>query len=259
MQIIDTHCHIYTEQFNEDRNQMIKRAIDSGVVKMLLPNIDKESWQPMLNLCNEFPDNLHPMCGLHPCDVKDNFEAELSFFEQELKQNHKKHIGIGETGIDLYWDKSTLPQQEESLIRHIKWAVEYDLPLIIHARDSYNEIFKVIKDHYQQGLKGIFHCFSASKKEANFIMELETFLMGIGGVISYKKNNELRDVVSKIPNQFLVLETDAPYLPPVPYRGKRNEPSYLWYTLDVLSQVKNTSKAHLAEITTENTQKLFKL
>ncbi|MGY6560695.1 MAG: TatD family hydrolase [Luteibaculaceae bacterium] len=259
MQIIDTHSHIYGEQFNEDQKAMLQRAQQSGVSKILLPNIDLESYPAMLQLQQLNPDLCFAMCGLHPCDVKEDYQDVLAFFEKELHADASRFIAIGETGIDLYWDKTTLAIQIESLTKHIEWAKQYNLPLVIHARDSYQEIFEVLKIHHDSSLRGVFHCFTAGQKEADFILGLETFMFGIGGVITYKNNQALRDVVATIPTRKLLLETDAPYLPPVPYRGKRNEPSYLPYVLDVLATTIGKSRAETAALTTENAKEMFRL
>jgi TatD DNase family protein len=251
---IDTHSHIYLPEFDGDRKETVHRAIAAGVEKIYLPNVDSETIASLLQLAADFPDVCIPMMGLHPCSVKpETYQAELQIVKQLLFQ--KKYAGVGEIGLDLYWDKSTFNIQVEALETQCAWALELNLPVIIHSRNSTQEAINVISSFAKQGLKGVFHCFSGTKDEAQQIVEMD-FMLGIGGIITYKKS-DLHECIAGISNEFLVLETDAPYLSPVPYRGKRNEPSYIPHVLSTLAQYRNISEEKLAIITTDNARKLF--
>lgn len=251
---IDTHSHIYLPEFNSDRTETVQRAIAAGVEKIYLPNVDSETIDALHQLAAEFPDNCIPMMGLHPCSVKpETYEAELKIVEQLLHQ--RKYAGIGEIGLDLYWDKTTLNIQIEALKVQCEWALALRLPVIIHSRSSTQEAIDVISPYAKKGLKGVFHCFSGTKEEAQQIVALN-FMLGIGGVITYKKS-DLHLAIADVPTELLVLETDAPYLSPVPHRGKRNEPSYIPFVLSTLAQYRNIDAEKLAAITTQNARKLF--
>lgn len=250
---IDTHTHLYSEEFNADRANVIKKAISAGVTKLYLPNIDSTSIEGMLQLEEEYPQNCFPMMGLHPCSVNENVEAELKIVEDWLSK--RKFSAVGEIGIDLYWDKTFFEQQKMAFKRQIDWALQYDLPIVIHCRDAFDEIFEILSS-YQQLPKGIFHCFSGNLEQANKIISLTKFKLGIGGVVTFK-NSGLDKVVGEIDMQHLVLETDSPYLAPVPFRGKRNESSYLMMVAEKVAQIKNSSIAEVAEITTKNAQEIF--
>jgi TatD DNase family protein len=252
-ELVDTHTHLYAEEYEADRHEMIRRALSEGITKMYLPNIDRSSLLPMLNLCEAFPDNCFPMMGLHPCSVNASYKAELSFVESELAKGN--YSGVGETGIDLYWDKTYLDEQRDSFRQHVKWAAELDLPLIIHTRNSFEEAFEIVAQAEKMP-RGIFHCFSGTAEEAERILSLKTFKLGIGGVITYK-NSTLPDVIRNIDIHHLVLETDSPYLPPVPFRGKRNESSYLKFVAARIAEIKNIPLAEVAEITTKNAGEIF--
>lgn len=234
---------------------MIQRALDKGVTRMLLPNIDSTSIGPLFSLTEKFPEHCFAMMGLHPTSVKENYREELSLIEEALVQ--KDIIAIGETGIDLYWDKSFLKEQEEVFATQIGWALELDLPLVIHARDSFQEIFKVLDNAGGPGLRGVFHSFTGGPDELDRALSYD-FMIGINGIVTFKNSN-LGEVVRKIPLNRLLLETDAPFLAPVPYRGKRNESSYLPETASKISEIFNLSLAEVARITSTNAERLFRL
>jgi len=255
MKYIDTHTHLFSKQFNNDRHEAVHRAIDAGVEKMLLPNIDVESIEEMYALCDSFKDNCLPMIGLHPSDVKADYETALA--EIEAQFGKRDFIAIGETGLDYYWDTTFKEQQKKSLLLHIRWAKEKRLPIVLHTRNSFEDTLEMIKAEKDQNLTGIFHCFSGTKEDADKIMNVG-FSMGIGGVLTFK-NSGIAEVVAGIPIEYLVLETDSPYLAPVPYRGKRNESSYIPIIAQKLAEVKNMSIEEVAKITTENAKRLFNL
>ena len=257
MNFIDTHSHLYSSKFDNDREQVVKDAIKLGISKILLPNISSSYTERMLDLCNLFPKNCFPMMGLHPCDVKaDSYEDELKHVEQELST--KKYIAVGETGIDLYWDKSTLKLQKECFIFHIKLAKQYKIPLVIHVRESFDHVIEIIENLNDDNLCGVFHCFSGNAEEANRIVNLNNFYLGIGGVLTFK-NSSLKNTIKKVDIKHLVLETDAPYLSPTPFRGKRNESKYLVSIAEHLAQTMNLSIEEIAKYTTNNAKKLFSL
>jgi len=234
---------------------MVERAIASGVRYMFLPNIDSSSIGAMHDLCARFPENCFPMMGLHPTSVKENFEDELKIVEEQLENN--TYWAIGETGIDLYWDKSFYREQVIAFNRQIDMALEYNLPLVIHARESFKEIFRVLENRDINGLTGVFHCFTGTIEEAERAIRLG-FMLGIGGVLTYKKSG-LDTVVSALGPEHLILETDAPFLPPVPHRGKRNESAYVLHVADKLADVINIPVKDVTKITTQNAAKLFNL
>jgi TatD DNase family protein len=233
---------------------MVQRAIDSGVTKMFLPNIDESSIAGMHDLCERFPGHVYPMMGLHPCDVKEDYREVLHRMKSLLDTG--RYIAVGETGIDLYWDKTTLPIQIEAFRIQVEWAKETGLPIVIHARESYNELFSVLDEMHDPRLKGVFHCFTGSAEQARKIMSYGTFMMGIGGVLTYPKSG-LAETVKAIPSEYLVLETDSPFLTPVPYRGKRNESSYIPLILVKLADAKGVPPEELAEVTTANALRMF--
>lgn len=250
---VDTHTHLYSEEFNSDRTHIIKKAISSGVKKLYLPNIDSTSIEGMLQLEKEFPENCFPMMGLHPCSVNEQVEVELKIVEEWLAK--RKFSAVGEIGIDLYWDKTFFEQQKMAFIKQIDWALQYDLPIVIHCRDAFDEIFEILNS-YAQLPKGIFHCFSGTLEQANKIISLKNFKLGIGGVITFK-NAGLDKVVEQLDLQHLVLETDSPYLAPVPFRGKRNESGYIVMIAEKVAALKNVSIAEVADITSKNSTEIF--
>ena len=261
--LIDTHCHIYDEAFRDDLPDVVARACDAGVELMLMPNINPETLPDLMQVCDTWPEICYPMIGLHPEDLSDDFQGQLSWLKTELDKDQsdgggKRYIGIGETGLDLYWDKSRLDDQIESFRIQIEWALEYDLPIVIHSRDSFSQLYEVIRDYRDTSLRGIFHCFSGSLDEAMALMECSGFMFGIGGVLTYKKST-LPAVLPHIPFDRVVLETDCPYLTPVPFRGKRNEPSYIVYTAECLARVYGCEPDQVADITGRNARRLFRL
>lgn len=255
MHLIDTHCHLYSEEFENDRSDMFERARAIGVKQFCLPAIDSSHAQGMYQLKNQFPDEVFLMMGLHPCYVKENFRDELKFVKQELDKH--SFVAIGEIGLDLYWDKSTLSIQIEAFKQQLEWAKQYQLPVVIHARESLDEIFEVMDSMDLSGLKGIFHCFSGDLSQAKKAIGYG-FLLGIGGVVTFK-NGKIDQYLNEISLDYLVLETDAPYLAPVPFRGKRNEPAYLINVLERLSLIYGINVSEIANRTTENAKTLFNL
>lgn len=255
MFLIDTHAHLYLEEFNSDRHEMVKRAIQAGVSKMLLPNIDSCSIDGMLELCREFAENCFPMMGLHPTSVKENFEAELKIVDAWFEK--QKFIAVGETGIDLYWDKSFIKEQEYAFIHQINLAKKLKIPIVIHSRNSFNELFAILEKHISSDLIGVFHCFTGNLDQAKQIIEMGFFL-GIGGVITFK-NSGLDKVVREVSIEHILLETDSPFLAPVPFRGKRNESAYISIIADRIAEIKNMTVEKVTQITTLNARGLFKV
>lgn len=255
MTLIDSHTHIYLNDFDSDRSAMIDRALEKGVQKLLLPAIDSETHAKQLEVEAQFPAQCLSMMGLHPCSAKESVEEELRIVRSYLEQ--RSFVAIGEVGLDLYWDKDHLDQQYLAFERQIEWALEFDLPIVIHSRESMDRCIEVVKKHQNGKLRGVFHCFSGSVESAKRIIDLG-FYLGIGGVATYK-NAGLPAVIAQLSLDHLLLETDAPYLTPVPHRGKRNEPAYLSLVAEKIAEAKFCSVKEVAEITTANTKKLFRL
>jgi TatD DNase family protein len=255
MTLIDTHSHIYLADFDEDRQAMMERADKAGITRILMPAIDSATHENMLNTAIQFPGKCMSMMGLHPCSVLGNYVDELNMIERYLAKN--KFIAIGETGLDFYWDLTYKDQQYDAFQRQIEWALQYDLPIVIHSRNSIDESIDMIKKNQRGNLKGVFHCFSGSGQQAQQIIDLG-FYLGIGGVVTFK-NAGLDILMKDIDMKYVILETDAPYLAPVPFRGKRNEPAYISYVAQKLADIKSTSIDEIAAITTSNAQKLFGL
>ncbi|MBN2639363.1 MAG: TatD family hydrolase [Bacteroidales bacterium] len=253
MNFTDTHTHLYVEEFDEDRQQIVQKAIDDGVTKMLLPNIDSATLTNMMTLVKGNPKNCFPMMGLHPTSVNDNFQDELALVKKELAT--KNYFGVGEIGIDLYWDETFREQQVEAFRRQLKWAKEYKLSVSIHTRNSFELTLNLVKQELTDDLKGVFHCFTGSPEDAKKVMDTG-FKMGIGGILTFK-NSGLDKVVNQIPMEHLVLETDAPYLTPVPFRGKRNQSAYLIYIAEKLAAIQTMRIEEVAEITTNTADQLF--
>lgn len=251
--IIDTHCHLYVSEFSADYQDVIARALHEGVEKFYLPSIDSQSINNMLGLEQQFPGRCFSMMGLHPCSVKENFQDELQIASDWLSK--RKFAAVGEIGLDFYWDRTFENLQYDAFHQQIEWALHYDLPIVIHSRDSTSECIDVVRQHQNGSLKGIFHCFGSDYEAASKIIDLG-FYLGIGGVLTYK-NSELAGVLEKVALEHMVLETDAPYLSPVPFRGKRNESSYLKYIVEKLATLKDVSREEVAEITTANAEKIF--
>ncbi len=254
--LIDTHTHLYLEQFDEDREAVIQRAIEVGVHKMYLPNIDSSTIEGMLQMETAFKGHCFAMMGLHPCSVKENYTEELQLVKEWIDK--RDFAAIGEIGIDLYWDKTFLKEQQIAFRQQIQWAKEKKRPIVIHARESMEEILEIVEDENDDSLKGIFHCYSGNEKQTQRILDLGGFLFGIGGVITFKNSGKsLRNVLSMIDMNYIVLETDAPYITPTPYRGKRNESAYIPFIAKQLSELKGAEIEKIAELSTNNAEKLF--
>ncbi|MDG1916509.1 MAG: TatD family hydrolase [Flavobacteriales bacterium] len=255
MNLIDTHTHLFSSQFDEDRNAVVQKAIDNGVSKMLLPNISSETIEAMHQLCQDFPEHCYPMMGLHPCDVKDDYLKELEIVKAQLDKG--KYVAVGEIGIDLYWDKSTLDIQKKAFRQQLIWAKEYDLPVAIHIRESFDEIFEVIEEVNDEKLRGVFHCFTGTKEQGLRAIDMG-FMLGIGGVVTFK-NSGLDQTLSGLPLAQLILETDSPYLAPTPHRGQRNESAFIPLMAQKLADIYEMDIEEVARITTQNAKTLFKL
>jgi len=256
MNIIDSHCHLYLPEFQNDLDQVIIRAREVGVQKFFLPNIDSSTLKPLLKVVSDYPEECYAMMGLHPTSVKENYKEELEIVERELTKG--KYVAIGEIGIDLYWDKTYLKEQVDVFERQIIWAKEHNLPVVIHARDSFQEIFEVLNRLNDDSLTGIFHCFTGSIEDAKKIMNYGGFKLGIGGVVTFK-NGGIDKFLNEIPLNNLVLETDSPYLAPVPYRGKRNESAYLTEILLKIADIYNLDKDEIAETTSLSSLEIFNI
>ncbi|MFO8234266.1 MAG: TatD family hydrolase [Bacteroidales bacterium] len=254
MEFIDTHAHLYLDNFKDDIQDVCQRAKQNNISRIYLPNIDTETISQMLALETKFPDLLYPMMGLHPSSVRDNYEKELEKIEEYLQG--RTFSAIGETGMDLYWDQSYKKEQKNAFEKQLNWAKELNLPLVIHSREAFDEIFRIITHNNDNKLKGIFHSFSGSYEQAEHIINLG-FKIGINGIVTFK-NSGLADVVKKIDIKHLVIETDSPFLAPVPKRGKRNESSYIPYIAKKIAEIKNISIEDVAKITTINALNLFK-
>jgi TatD DNase family protein len=254
--LIDTHSHLFSEKFVEDRSEVVQRAKDNGVEKILLPNIDIDSIKTMHELEDSDPTFFKSMMGIHPCYITKDYEAELEITKNWFSK--RDYCAIGEIGIDLYWEKELIEQQQNAFRAQLKLAKELKLPVAIHARDSFQEIFKIVEEENDENLTGVFHCFIGGKDEAEKIMSFGGFKMGLGGVLTFKKSG-LDKTVFDIPMEEFVLETDSPYLAPTPNRGKRNESSFLLHIAEKLANVKGISLKTVAEITTINAIELFKL
>lgn len=253
MRLIDTHCHLYSEEFLVDIEEVLQRAESIGVQRFYLPAIDSSTHDAMMEMEKKYPTKCIPMMGLHPCYVKEDFEKELLVVEEWL--NKKKFVAIGEIGLDFYWDKTFASEQYEVFKLQMQWALQRNIPIVIHTRNAMQETIETLKPFAQQGLRGIFHCFGDTYEIAQQIIEMG-FLLGIGGVVTYKKSG-LAETLKNIGLQHIVLETDAPYLTPVPHRGKRNESSYLQYILQTLAEIKNATVQEVAAVTTANAEKIF--
>lgn len=255
MIITDTHTHLYSEAFDEDRTAMIHRALQNNVSRFFIPAIDSTHTASMIQLETDFPDHVFLMMGLHPTSVKDNYKDELTHVEDMLAK--REFVAIGEIGIDLYWDKSTLPFQIEAFKHQIRLAKKYQLPIVIHCREAFDEIFDVLEEEKSEDLFGIFHCFTGTLQQANKAISYQMKL-GIGGVVTFK-NGGIDQFLNQIDLKHVVLETDSPYLAPKPFRGKRNESSYIIKVLEKLSELYNLSEENIAEITTQNSKDVFKI
>lgn len=252
--MIDTHSHIYGPEFDEDRDEVINNALQAGIEKIFLPNINAESISRMFAVASRYPGVCYPMIGLHPEDVKDDWQSVL----EDMHQYLPKVVAVGETGLDFYWDSTYKKEQIEALEHQIFWAKEYDLPLVIHMRKAEQELFEVMDRHKSDALRGIFHCFSGSKESAQRMLAYEGFVLGIGGVLTFK-NCRLSETLKYVPIDRIVLETDAPYLAPVPHRGKRNEPAYVHHVAQFLSQIYNVTLEELNLVTNNRVKSIFNI
>ncbi len=253
MILTDTHTHLYYETDPAKLEELMQRCLDNQITRLFLPNVDSSSIPQIFRMADLYPQNCFPMLGLHPCEVKENFAEELGSLKQEM--GRRKIYAIGEIGIDLYWDKTTLPYQQEAFRIQIAWAREQDLPIVIHCREAFDEIFEILTDLKDDKPRGIFHCFTGNEDQAAKITGLG-FYLGIGGVLTYK-NSGLDKALINIGLENMVLETDSPYLTPVPFRGKPNESSYLIYVAQKLADLKQVSIEEVARITTENSKVIF--
>ncbi len=253
MELIDSHAHIYLAEFHDDLEQTLARAKTSGVQKIYMPNINGSTVASMLEIEKKHPDFCVPMIGLHPCYVKDDYKSELSVVQQWL--GSRFFCTIGEIGLDLYWDKKYVNEQIEAFELQINWAIEHNKPIVIHCRESMDMTIEIVKKHQHGDLKGIFHCFTGTLDQARQVIDLN-FMLGIGGVATFK-NGGLDKVLPHIGNEHIVLETDSPYLAPVPFRGKRNEPEFLNYIAEKIAVMKEISLSEIAEVTTKNALQIF--
>lgn len=251
--LTDTHTHLYSDHFNEDLSLVMQRAFDSGVKRLFIPAIDSATTEAMYSLEKQYPDNVFLMMGLHPTSVKSNFEQELEHVKREFSKRH--FFAVGEIGIDLYWDKSNLENQKKAFKIQIQLAKKYKLPIVIHCRDAFDEIFKILESENDDDLFGIFHCFTGTEEQANKAISFNMKL-GIGGVVTFKNSN-IDAFLNKIDIKNIVLETDSPYLSPVPYRGKRNESSYLPLICKKLAEIYQLSEEEISLITTQNSKDVF--
>ncbi len=253
MTLVDTHAHLYLGEFDQDRNSMIERAEKEGVAKFFLPAIDSSTHEAMFRVEEEFRGKCSSMMGVHPCSIKGNHTEELQIAKAHL--GSRTFLAVGEIGLDFYWDLSFKDQQFDAFNEQIEWAIQYDLPIVIHSRSSIKECIQVVSTHQKGKLKGVFHCFSGDLSEAQQIIDLN-FYLGIGGVLTFK-NSGLDVVMSELDLDHIILETDSPYLTPAPFRGKRNESSYLKYVVEKLAAIKNVTKEEIADVTTKNAFSLF--
>ena len=253
MILTDTHTHLYSEAFDNDREIVIRNAFESGITRFFLPARDSTYTNKMYKLANEYPQNIFLMAGLHPTHVKKNYKDEINHIANELSR--RKFVAVGEIGIDLYWDKTTYREQEDAFRLQIGLAKEYKLPIVIHCRNAFDEIFKILNDEKSEDLFGIFHCFTGDLQQARKAISYNMKL-GIGGVVTFK-NGKIDKFLSKIDLSDIVLETDAPYLSPVPYRGRRNESAYLVNILEKVANIYGTSKSEVASVTTQNSIDVF--
>ena len=255
MKIIDTHTHLYLNQFKDDIDKVIQRSIDKGINKFIFPAIASTHFDEMHDLKNKYPGSIYLMSGLHPTNVKENYNEELEFVVNSLKSH--SYVAIGEIGIDLYWDKTYLKQQQDAFEFQIRLAIKNDLPIVIHCREAFDEIFEILDKENCTKLRGVFHCFTGTLEQANRAIRLG-FKLGIGGVVTFK-NGGIDKFLSQIDLKHIVLETDSPYLAPVPFRGKRNESSYITYVIDKLSEIYGLPIKEIASVTTKNAEKVFAL
>lgn len=256
MKLVDSHAHLFLEEFADDLPQVVARAREAGVSHIFMPNIDSTTVEPLLQVCSDYEGYCFPMVGLHPTSVNAEYEQELEVVAREL-QARRNYVAIGEIGMDLYWDKTFVAEQEVVFDRQLRWALDYDLPVVIHCREAFDYIYKVLQPYKGASLKGIFHSFTGTAEDATRILEFSGFLIGVNGVATFKKSTLPEVLSAVVPLERLVVETDAPYLTPVPNRGKRNESAYVKDTLIKVSEVYGRLPEEVAEITSENALKVF--
>lgn len=255
--MIDTHSHLFVEEFNEDLPEVIRRAQEAGVTHVFMPNIDDTTVEDMLRVCADYPGYCYPMLGFHPTSVDGDVMHKVRKMKERLVEGHP-YIAIGEVGLDLYWDKTWLKEQEAVLDEQIQWALEWDLPLVIHCREAFPELFRVLAPYKDTALRGVFHSFTGTTDEAAELMTYPLFMIGVNGVLTFKKST-LSEALKEVPLERLVLETDSPYLAPVPFRGKRNESSYVGRVAARLAELYGTEIGSVGRQTTENALKVFKI
>lgn len=254
--MIDTHSHLFVEEFTDDLTEVIQRAKEAGITHVFMPNIDDTTVADMLNVCNAYPDYCFPMLGFHPTSVDGESMEKVKAMKELLGEGHP-YIAIGEVGMDLYWDKTYLKEQQQVLDEQIHWALEYDLPLVIHCREAFTKLFEVLAPYKNTQLNGIFHSFTGTSEEMEQVLDYDRFMIGINGVVTFKKST-LPQILQTVPLERLVLETDSPYLAPVPYRGKRNETSYIIKVAEKLAEVHGVEVGEIKKETTRNALKVFK-
>lgn len=255
MRLVDSHSHLFLEEFSEDLPQVMERAREAGVTHIFMPNIDSTTVAPLLKVCSDYEGFCYPMAGLHPTSVNAGYERELELVRRQL-ETERKYVAVGEIGMDLYWDKTFVAEQQIAFERQIRWALEFRLPVVIHSREAFDYLYKLMLPYRDAGLTGIFHSFTGSLDEALRLMEFPGFYLGINGVVTFKKST-LPDVLSHIPLERIVLETDSPYLAPVPNRGRRNESAFIRDTMLKVAGIYNRSAEDVAEITSINALKVF--
>ena len=253
---VDTHTHLFVDAFDEDRSEIVQKAINAGVEKMLLPNIDIDTIDAMNDLAKDFPANCYPMMGLHPGSIKEDWKERLEIIRKNLFEGEQDYIAVGEIGMDLYWDKTFVKEQAEAFRMQVEWAKELKLPVVIHAREAFEPIFEILDEINDESLTGVFHCFTGTVEQAEHVLSYGGFKLGIGGVLTYKKS-ALDKVLENIDLKHLILETDSPYLTPVPFRGKRNESSYILHVAEKLTEVYNVPLSKIEEMTTASANELF--
>jgi len=253
MEFVDTHAHLYLDKFGEDIDDVVDRAVNSGVTSIYLPNIDENTILDLDQLNQRFPDVFNPMMGLHPCDVREDYVQQLKVIHDHLVNG--RYVAIGEIGMDLYWDKTSKARQEDAFKIQCKWASDLGLPIAIHSRDATDELIEILEANQSWNITGVFHCFTGTTEQAERIIDLG-FMLGIGGVVTFK-NSDLRDVLKGVDIEHIVLETDAPFLTPTPHRGKRNESSYIPLIAQTISEVYQITLEEVAQVTTHNAGRLF--
>lgn len=254
--LIDTHSHLFLEEYSDDLPQVIERARQAGVTEIFLPNIDSSTIEPLLSVCTAYPDYCFPMIGLHPTSVNETYQQELSIIRERLVTTHDRFVAIGEIGLDFYWDKTFLQEQLLVFEIQIQWALEYGLPIVIHSREAFDSIYKVMEPYKKTSLTGIFHSFTGTAEEAAKLLEFEGFMLGINGVVTFK-NSTLPKTLLSVPLERIVLETDSPYLTAVPNRGKRNESAYVKDTLMKVAEIYRMPSGYVSQVTSENALKVY--